>query len=815
MPTNDAQARIHDTPPRRVRDFVDLARLVAALLMAVAVMLACVFMRGLTSGVESDVHQVSALAAWLGDLPTLLLTQAVTLFVLCSVTVQMLWNREWRQTASSLIALMAGYAAAWGVSSLISAVGPEALVRGLWSVAGGENGVLLPDVYAGLGAFLSAAGPRRLRPTVRWGWNALWTTAVVLIVCSTNSLGGVLVSLALGRAVGLAARLAVGTQNKGAWGPAVAHALADVGIETASLTRRDADPHDPNALSANIADDLSVSSRIYDAEAADGARYVVSVLDAQAHTSGYMAQLWQWIKLSGVSVRHDRTVRDAVRHHQTMLLTLRDAGLAAMRPYAICEQGESAILVLDAEPAAVPALRADEADGGDTRLSDDDLTAYLRYLDAAHRRGITHHNIAPECLARMADGTPMICGWQNGDVASSPANVAIDRMQMLTLLAALAGVERAIGAARRVWDDRTLAALVPFVQQVAVPRATRSLPGFGKRMHRDLRDALGALVPQDVTASMPEVTLTRFSVRSFLAIALLVVALLVIVTQLNMEQVIAAMRGANPWMAVLCFLCGTLTWVGSGISLGAFIDRDRRDPVGILMSQAASSFTSVSMPAGVGPAFVNLQYLRHIGYSNSLATAVMSAVLALQAVATVVLVVVIGLFTGSGTFSGTIPTNALVMIGSALVVLVVAAMAIPRLRRVVVDRLLPIVATYARQLADLLTRPRQLAVGTLGALIQTFAFGLAFWSALMAFGWRTNVFETTFVFLLANTLGSAVPTPGGLGAVEAALMAGFGAAGVPSAIALSATLVYRVATYWLRIPLGALAMQWLDRRHLV
>ena len=60
--------------------------------------------------------------------------------------------------------------------------------------------------------------------------------------------------------------------------------------------------------------------------------------------------------------------------------------------------------------------------------------------------------------------------------------------------------------------------------------------------------------------------------------------------------------------------------------------------------------------------------------------------------------------------------------------------------------------------------------------------------------------ETTFIFLLANTLGSAVPTPGGLGAVEAVLSVAFTAVGIPSSIAVSATLVYRIAFYWLRIP---------------
>ena len=71
------------------------------------------------------------------------------------------------------------------------------------------------------------------------------------------------------------------------------------------------------------------------------------------------------------------------------------------------------------------------------------------------------------------------------------------------------------------------------------------------------------------------------------------------------------------------------------------------------------------------------------------------------------------------------------------------------------------------------------------------------------------------MFLLANALGSAVPTPGGLGAVEAALTFAFTSVGVPPAVALSATLVYRGAFYWLRIPLGALAMKWLDRHNLI
>ena len=131
------------------------------------------------------------------------------------------------------------------------------------------------------------------------------------------------------------------------------------------------------------------------------------------------------------------------------------------------------------------------------------------------------------------------------------------------------------------------------------------------------------------------------------------------------------------------------------------------------------------------------------------------------------------------------------------------------------EKYLPMAKAYARNLVDVLARPKELAFGIAGALVLNLATGLGFWAALMAFGYHTNPIETTFIFLLANTLGSAVPTPGGLGAVEAALSVAFTAVGIPSTIAVSATLVYRIAFYWLRIPVGALAMKWLDRHNLI
>ena len=85
-------------------------------------------------------------------------------------------------------------------------------------------------------------------------------------------------------------------------------------------------------------------------------------------------------------------------------------------------------------------------------------------------------------------------------------------------------------------------------------------------------------------------------------------------------------------------------------------------------------------------------------------------------------------------------------------------------------------------------------------------------ACVAAFSRSVPIAKIGVVYLTGSAIGSIIPTPGGLGAVEAALTAGLTAAGVPGAAAASAVLLFRLLTFWLPIPFGWGALKYLERQ---
>jgi uncharacterized protein (TIRG00374 family) len=124
----------------------------------------------------------------------------------------------------------------------------------------------------------------------------------------------------------------------------------------------------------------------------------------------------------------------------------------------------------------------------------------------------------------------------------------------------------------------------------------------------------------------------------------------------------------------------------------------------------------------------------------------------------------------------------------------------------------PHLRSIGPRLLDAVSHPLRVAISAGANLLLTAAYLLAFIAALRAVGAHPAILPAAVVYLAGNAVGSAAPTPGGLGAVEAVLAAGLTAIGVPAHEAIPAVLIFRLATFWLPIPAGWVSYLLLQRR---
>jgi uncharacterized membrane protein YbhN (UPF0104 family) len=231
-----------------------------------------------------------------------------------------------------------------------------------------------------------------------------------------------------------------------------------------------------------------------------------------------------------------------------------------------------------------------------------------------------------------------------------------------------------------------------------------------------------------------------------------------------------------------------------------------------VLAQLAASFAAFVTPPAVGGLAINIRYLRKANLSAAAATTSVAVCQVVNSISYFVLLIVFAAATGaSAPHNVPIPSWAFIVIGGLIVALVLA-LTVPALRRWLLAKLLPPLREALPRLLDLVTSPVKLAEALVGALLLNAAYISALWCAVRAFDGHASYVSVALVYLAGAAIGSAAPTPGGLGAIEVALSTGLAATGMASAAAISAVLLYRIATFWLPVPLGWAAAQYLQSR---
>jgi uncharacterized membrane protein YbhN (UPF0104 family) len=610
----------------------------------------------------------------------------------------------------------------------------------------------------------------------------------------------VLASMAVGWAVAAALRLIFGSPTGLPSAGEVVEAALDLGLDLS-----DVDPVRPQvwgvARFTGSVDDEVVDISIYGRDAAD---------------AQLLAKAWRflWFRDSGPTLSLTRLQQ--VEHEAYLDLAASRAGLRApdVLVAALTPAGDEAALITRPPPGRpLAALAADE-------LTDDLLDAVFEQLGRLRSAGIAHGSLSPATVVVGGDGGVGLRDFSAATSSATPDRLDRDLGGLLIVVALVADPGRSVAAAMRILGTAGVGAALPQIQPLALDRATRHLARHDNQLVARVRDeaagAVGVETPQ--LADVHRVSLSGL----FMAIAAVFGLSLIVREFAGAEGILTTLKTANPWWVFAVFVVAQSTNVAQAWSVIGSVSTPL--PFGpTLALEFANAFTGL-VAGTLGTTATIIRFFQRRGLAVSVAVSsgllVSVAGMATQAVLFVGSAIrTRGAFdfstrstAGSGSTSSS--STEMLLLGAIVLVAVLVGVltAVPRFRRVAIAKLQPQMTAARDNLHDLRSQPGKLVRLFGGAAGAQVLFAVALGFSLRAYGTSLPLAELIVVNTIASLLGGVAPVPGGLGVIEAGLIAGLTAAGVPNTIAVAATLTQRMFTCYLPPLWGYPTLAWM-RRH--
>jgi glycosyltransferase 2 family protein len=780
---------VEDHLARRIRKPMDLMRCLVSCIEIVLLAAVAVAAGAATAGIETDVVGASR------RLPHALLTVArpVALFALLllpvALAVRELMRRQPRRLAEAAGTAVLAVAAIAVANALLSHHTSSLLYQAI-TVSGSATSHAAPlDGYlAGLAAYTTMIG---LSGQTRWQ-GAVWGTFVLYAVVNLAALQTTLLALLIapltGRAIGLAVRYAAGTMSQRPAADRIAAALGGAGCQLLEIRRVPPVGHE---------------SRRYAATARRGDRLDVCVYDRDQEAAGAIYRLYRAARLED-QVSHSAPLSvDRMTERRALLsYATEEAGVLTPRLQALVRVGPEAMAL------AFQHHDGTTLDKRDPAPADAELGRVWDAVLRLHAHRVTHRALVSDRILLTGDGQVMLLDPGNGDVAAGDLQLRLDVAQLITELALRVGPDRSVDLALDKLGASELVAVVPLLQPIVLYPSTRAAIRHRKDVLPAMRKRLLEAAPGD---EVPPVRLERIRPRTLLTLVASVVAVYLLAGELARASLGSALRSADWRWGLVALALSAVTYVGAALSLSGFV-AERLSFVRTILAQLAGSFVTLVTPAAVGGVALNIRYLQRRKVPSAVAAASVAVSQVVAFVLHILLLVLFAALAGTSEGHSIRPPTWVYFVLAGLVVIALVVLAIPAGRRMLRARLAPTFSQVAPRLLEVAQQPRKLAEGVGGALLLTFGYIACLDVCIRALGGSAPFASVAVVYLTGSALGSIVPTPGGLGAVEAALTAGLRAAGVAGGVAVSAVLLFRLLTFWLPVPAGWAALKYLERQ---
>ncbi|MBN1092869.1 flippase-like domain-containing protein [Blastococcus sp. TML/M2B] len=636
-------------------------------------------------------------------------------------------------------------------------------------------------------AFLVGADLQRRR---RWRAPARWVVLAALVcgvALGNLTMQGAVAAVLLGAVAGLAVRLAAGVSPARPGDDVLRAELARAGVVVTAL---------------EVTEQHAGLVRLTGSD--EEGPVCVTVVDPDGRGLPLVRRAGRMLRFRAAVVgRPSLSQRGDLERETSSKALAAAAGVPVPPVVALLAVGPALVLVERPLPGTPLTEAGDGAEAG--------LAAAFAALRRLHAVGLAHGALTPDSVLLDADGAAGFRDLRAAQPAAGELQRDLDTVALLVGGATVVGAAAAVAALQADRTPGPTPARVPaLLQPVALPAAVRRAVR-GTELLAELRRALAG--PDGTVAAAPR--LERFSVRTILTVAASTVAAVLLASQLSQVSVVDELRRADPLWLLVALGGSALTYVGAALALIPFV------PVALSLGrttlvQVSSAWLTLVTPPTVGHVGINIRYLQRAGLAVGAAAASVAVSQVATVAATVLLLLVVGWASGvSASRLSLVPSGEVLLVLLGAVAVVGLLLAVAPARRLLVSRLEPLLRQSLPQLLATATEPRRLATALGGILLQNAGYVLALDASLRAFDASLALPTVIGVYLVSSAVGSVAPTPGGLGAVEAALLGGLTATGVPVSAALAAVLAFRTVTFWLPAPVGWVAFVRLQSRRYI
>ncbi|WP_030153491.1 lysylphosphatidylglycerol synthase transmembrane domain-containing protein [Streptomyces sp. NRRL S-244] len=846
----------------RVHRPSDLVRLLVGILGIAVVLAIAAFAHRTTAGLEADITQGTGAAPDLLIKVAGLVSSIAVLLVPVAFAIERLIKRDGLRIADGVLAAVLAHGVTLATDLWVSQAASDTIQDAL-TRATSVGGPITDPVHGYLApviAYMTAVGMTR-RP--RWRvalWVVLLLDAFAMLVSGYTTPFSIILTVLIGWSVAYGTLYAVGSPNVRPTGQTLLAGLRRVGFKPVSAMRAEL----PDGADAS---EVSDRGRRYHVTLEDGPPLDVTVVDREQQAHGFFYRVWRRLTLRGITTRRSlQSLRQALEQEALLAYAAIAAGANAPKLIATSELGPDAVMLvyehLDGRPLDALA---------DEEITDDLTRNTWKQVRALQSRRIAHRRLTGDALVVDRSGNVVLTDLRGGEIAAGDLVLRMDIAQLLTTLGLRIGAERSVASAVSVLGPDAVADCLPLLQPIALSRSTRatlrrlareradrqreavlessraakaareaSAKSAGaksaattaadkKAEKKALDDALDGAREEDLLsqirrqvllirpqAPVEPARLERIRPRtlvSFIAGAFGAYFLLTQLAHVDFATVVGEAQWG--WVgAALAF--SALTYFAAAMSLLGFVP-ERVPFLRTVVAQVAGSFVKLVAPAAVGGVALNTRFLQRAGIRPGLAVASVGASQLFGLASHVLLLLAFGYLTGTEKTPEMTPSRTVIAGLLTVAVLVLVVTAVPLLRKFVATRVRALFAGVVPRMLDVLQRPQKLMTGIGGMLLLTGCFVMCLDASIRAFGGGQAISYASIavVFLAGNALGSAAPTPGGIGAVETTLTLGLIAAGLEKEVAISAVLLFRLMTFWLPVLPGWLSFNYLTRKEAI